>query len=799
MKSKALLCFLCLLTLSAFGQVTINGKIVDKNTKESLAFANIQFDRNPKLQITSDINGNFSFVTNKMVTALKCSYVGFITEETAISETTQFPLTIELTAKSTTLNEVVITQKENPVLEIIRKAILNKKRNNPENITSFRYQCYNKIVVDFNQKNISKGKSDIFNKAPNKKPFFLMENVTNRKFLSPDVSEEVVIASRVSGLKNPSFASLATDMQPFAFYQDNIKLANIYYLNPISKGSLNKYKFRLEDTFEKGKDTVFVISFEPRQNKNFDGLQGILYINSNQYAIQNVVATPFKKAKINLKIQQQYQWVKDKYWFPDQLNYSLTISDFSQIKLQLLIEGKSYLNNIDVDIPLEKKDFSYESVRIEGNATKRDTAFWANSRFEKLTSNEIFSYKYLDSLGSKKNFDGSMKLIEKFSKNKIPFYFVDFDISKSFGLNKYEGTRLGTGLNTNELFSKKVMIGGFAGYGTKDMKWKYGGETNYSFNEKKDFSIGMKYQNNLVEIGNYGLRTYSNELINFRNLIGASFDGINQYSLQSKFRTLRYLNAQISLNQTNVKPLYGNSFSNSNLYFNEFQTTDISIFGRYAFKEKIAQFFGSNSSLGSDYPIVYFLLTHGLKDFMGSDLQYNKCEIAVEHSFFIKNFGKTRYRLETGYIDTALPIGLMFTGEGSSDNANPYVAKNTFQTMLPYEFVSDCYANLFLSHNFGTLLFKSSYFEPSFSIHNNLSWGNLNQSNFLSLSQLQYSSKDKLFSEAGLQIDNILKLNMLNIGYLGIGTAIFHRYGYYSKPNFRDTMVYKITFSFTIR
>jgi hypothetical protein len=101
-------------------------------------------------------------------------------------------------------------------------------------------------VVDFNLKDISKSKSDIYNKAPKKKTVFLMENVTNRKFLAPDVSEEVVIASRVSGLKNPSFASLATDLQPFTFYQDNIKLANIYYLNPISKGSLNKYKFRLD-------------------------------------------------------------------------------------------------------------------------------------------------------------------------------------------------------------------------------------------------------------------------------------------------------------------------------------------------------------------------------------------------------------------------------------------------------------------------------------------------------------------------------------------------------------------------
>ncbi|MBC8643379.1 hypothetical protein H9W95_02595 [Flavobacterium lindanitolerans] len=76
----------------------------------------------------------------------------------------------------------------------------------------------------------------------------MMESVTNRKFIKPDISEEVVIGTKVSGFENPTFASLATDFQPFSFYKDNIRLFNINYLNPISKGSLKKYKFRIEDT-----------------------------------------------------------------------------------------------------------------------------------------------------------------------------------------------------------------------------------------------------------------------------------------------------------------------------------------------------------------------------------------------------------------------------------------------------------------------------------------------------------------------------------------------------------------------
>src|SRR5690606_1962654 len=154
-------------------------------------------------------------------------------------------------------------------------------------------------------------------------PLFIMESVSERKFIAPDISEEIVIGTKVSGFQNPSFASLATDLQPFSFYKDNIKLFDIQYLNPISKGSLKKYRFKIEDTLFQNKDTVYIISFQPQKNKNFEGLKGSLYISTNKYAVQNVIATPFEKGKIDIKIQQQYTFVDNKYWFPEQLNYAL--------------------------------------------------------------------------------------------------------------------------------------------------------------------------------------------------------------------------------------------------------------------------------------------------------------------------------------------------------------------------------------------------------------------------------------------------------------------------------------------
>lgn len=798
MKTTIFVCLLFFLSFSIKGQVKVRGKVIDNNTRESLAFANIQFNQDPNLIVTSNIDGNFNFETTKMITKLRCSYVGYEATEMTFSATELIELEVQMHPKSTILNELIITQKENPAHAIIRKAIANKKRNNPENIERFRYQCYNKMNVDLDKDSISNKKVKFEAQKLPGNPFFLMESVTTRKYIAPNHSEEVVIASRVSGLKNPSFASLATDIQPFAFYQDNIKLVNAYYLNPISKGSLKKYKFQLEETIAKGIDTVFVISFEPRQKKTFDGLKGVLYINSNQYAIQNVIATPFTKAKINLKIQQQYQWVDNQYWFPEQLNYTLTISDFSELKLKMTINGKSYIDKVELNIPLDKKEFSYEKVIISENATMRDTAFWSKVRHEKLTQKERYTYRYMDSLGLKKNFDGYMKIFENLTKNKVSYRFIDFDLSKTLQVNKYEGTRLGTGIYTNSLLSQKFSFGGFAGWGTKDQKWKYGGSVTYFLDPKKDFSIGLKHQVNLMEIGNYGLRSHSNNLMNLRPVISSVFDEIKQNSMQLQFRGFRYLTGQLSLNQTSVRPKYEGIPVLNNIPLNEYKTTDISFFARYAFQEKIFRTLNSSTSMGSDYPIICLLVTKGFKNLFESEIEYTKIEMAAQHSFFIKNLGKTSYRLEAGYIDRTLPVGLMFTGEGSLDDANPFFVKNNFQTMKPYEFVSDAYLNLFFSHSFGTLLFKPAYIRPSISIHQNISWGKMDGSKTLSAIKTQFDSKENVFLEAGIQVDNILKFNMFNVGYFGVGSAIFHRYGYYSTPNFNDTLAYKITFDFTI-
>lgn len=787
--------------LIAFGFITplfsqtISGKVFDAETKEPLAFANFTFNSNPRMSTSSDIDGRFSFINFEKITTLTCTYIGYETQSILIENNKS--INIYLKSSADNLKEVVIKPTENPANAIIRKVISNKETNNPENISSFKYKSYNKMVYDV--KTDGTTKTDSINakmkgKLLKDSPLFMMESVSERKFIAPDISEEVVIGTKVSGFQNPSFASLATDLQPFSFYKDNIKLFEIQYLNPISKGSLKKYNFTLEDTIFQNKDTVYIISFQPKKNKNFEGLKGQLYINTNKYAVQNVIATPFEKAKIDIKIQQQYVFVENKYWFPEQLNYALQFPE-----LKMAVDGKSYISEVQLEIPLHKKEFALESVSIDKMAAKKDSLFWKSFRVETLSEAELRTYHVVDSIGKENNFDKILSSVEKLTQFKIGIGVFDLDLAKTVVYNKYEGYRLGLGAYTNEKLLENWTFGGFLGYGTRDAEWKYGGEILYTISKNDEFKMGGKYQNNLIEVGNYGLNASIQNMLNLRNFQAYLMDNVKQTSFTIEARSFRYLKWKMTLTQSATTPKYLSEFQDNGQVYIDYKDSNLQVDLRFGFKEKFISSFNQRLSVGSTYPVFSLSYAKGIKNVLNSDFNYDKIEVRIDQSFFTKNFGTTKYRLEAGVIDNPLPYGLLFTGEGSYEKKYPYMIPNYFQTMRPYEFLSDQYTHLFLSHDFGGLLFKTGKFQPGLTLHNNFGWGTLSNKNKASNSLITYQTKEKVFMETGLQVDNVLKVNYMNIGYLGLGVGAYYRYGAYENPNSKDNFVYKFSATFSIK
>lgn len=777
-----------LLSGALFAQHSVSGTVVDAATQSPLTFASIKADDGTTTG--SDLNGKFTLESVSEIKYIQVSYIGYKTKKVAVPRDAKVPLKVSLEEAENALDEVTVNY-VNPAHAIIRKVIANKKKNNPNSLESFVYNCYNKVMLNVRHTDSTHTGTDMTKHA------FMMESVTKRKFLKPDLSEETVLATRVSGFQNPAFAAVMTDFQPFSFYEDDIKLLDRHYLNPIANGSLAKYRFRLEETRASEKDTVFIISFAPKKDKNFDALKGLLYINSNGYAVQNVVAAPAEKKKVELRIRQQYQYTGGQ-WFPEKMNFALVFNEYPAKKMYMIMDGKSYIDSVQINPALRRKDFGLETVRLSDDSAKKDEAFWDAFRREQINSVDLKTYRLLDSVGKEHNLDRMLAGIVRFANGRLPIGPVDIDLNRTFTYNKYEGLRMGTGFYTNEKLFKKLTIGGFYGYGNKDEESKYGGELTYTLSKNHEFRIGAQYYHDLAETGIFNADLSRKSVFGYRKYIASRFDMKDGENFWVEFRSFRWFKWRFSMATEAVTPKYLYAFYPTPLVaVTDYHNTSLNVNLRFAYKERLTTVFGQRTSSGTDYPVLNVSYSRGFRDVLNGDLSYNRIEAQIDQSFYTKNFGTTSYTLQGCYVDSPLPYGLLFTGEGSYDKEIPIIMKNAFQTMRPYEFLSDRYVNVFLSHHFSGLLFKAGKFQPGISLHTNMGWGDLSHPDFHE--SISFKTKNRWFLESGLQLDNLLKLDYFGIANAGFGLGAYYRYGAYSLPDFEDNVALKATFTFTLK
>lgn len=784
---KNLFILILLLVFQGYSQSKTSFTVINFETKVPIAFANIIFNDDVYSGTISDIDGIF-YVSNS-VKKLTISYVGFESKTAEISSLNSH--IISLKPQISALDEVVITNSENPAHRIIKNAVKNKELNNPENLNSFTYQSYDKIIVDGEDLTVKEDSLNEIGDFFDESYLFITETVAKRKYLKPKFTEDSIIATRSSGLKTPNFAFLANTIQPFSFYEEYITLFETDYLNPISKGSTKKYKFKLKEEYLRGKDTIFAISFEPKTNRNFEGLKGLIYINSNKYAVQSVDAITFNSGKIEVAIQQKYKLIHQEHWFPEQLNFQINIGEnIGTIKYV----GKSYLSEIKLNTPLTKKDFPVLPIGIQKEATTKQPAFWNTVRQDTLTKKELRTYVVIDSLGKELKFDKLLTFSEKLAKARLPVKFIDVDLTKIIQYNKHEGLRLGAGFYTNKAVFENISIGGFAGYGFQDYEWKYGGELLIDVPSKKEIQLQLKYENNLKEAGMSYFK-HNQRLFNSRHVLAEQMDHIEIFSFKTKMKLYRNIDWSIGFNTADITPLYDYSFTTKSI--TNYKNSELNIGISYFVNEKLNNMFNTITRTASDDPVFNLTYSRGLNNVFGSDFSYNKIRFTLDHSFRTKGLGKTTYRLDLGYIDTSLPYGQLFTGEGSYDDNFPYVFKNYFQTTEPYEFLSDRYVHLFTTHSFGMLLNNKGHFTPEIVLHNNFGIGDL--SNPSDHQNIAFNIKKELFLETGLELRNILKMNYLDVGYLGFGAGGFYRYGFHSLPESEDNFVFKFAMGFTFK
>jgi len=816
MKIKQILLILTLLlTNTIFAQSIIKGRVINKATHEAMPFVNIIYNQK-KEGLTTNIDGRFTIRDARKVEFLQFSYVGF--KKVLIPKDSIHLIKngiVLMQEKNYKINEVIVFPGENPAHRIIKKVVTNRKLNNPGKLKTYSYTAYHKMIFTIDMKNAQKfindtsgiGKSKKDSSTIKMKEFldkqhlFLMESISKKKFRAPGLHSEEIIASRVSGFKEPSFVILANQLQSFSFYDDMITLADSRYVNPISPGSTNKYFFNIEDTTytERG-DTVFSISFQPKKKKNFEALKGVLNINTYKYAVQSVVAEPVEpNGVLDIGIKQQYKLINNAHWFPVELNtnlifYSL-VAETGKSKFSPLGIGKTYLKDIEINKEIKRNEIGKIDFEVNKTAHKQPDSLWNSNRHDSLSAKDINTYELIDSIGKKHKLDLKLKTFKTVMKGYIPVSFLNIDVSRMLDFNVYEGFRPGIGLFTNDKLMKNISLGGYFAYGFKDDRIKYGANLDFILSAKQDLKLNLIYKNDLEESSGYSFLENpglsSTESYRYWFIQNMTYNEGVAINFQS--RPFRKVKALLSVNQNNKLNTSGFFYQNENeadLPKQKYHFLETTM--QLAFTPNETLFYIDNELMNSygSTPAVYANITKGFKNEYG-DFDYWKVEAKLLLSALTKNFGKTNLVITAGKVFGDLPYFELYNGHASYYDFTIETA-NSFATMRMNEFLSDQFVAVYFRQDFGSLLFKRKKFKPEILFVSSFAYGSLEKPN---LQQgIDFKTMENGYFESGILFNNLIKSSNI----IGLGFGVYYRYGPYAFPDTKDNFAYKLSMTFDL-
>ncbi len=811
--SKLLACFLGLiLVVSSISdlkaQSTITGLVKDSSERVALPFVNVVIP-GTTIGTTSNLDGSFKLSIPEGTRRLKFIYLGYKTKEVELTGKLNLGV-IRLSASGYSTKMVEVSAKENPAFRIMRLVLENKNRNNPEKNTDFTYKAHNKLKLypdpaGFLKSKLPDSSLKALDSISGTTYFFFSETISERKFRRPQRNSEKIIATRVAGFPDLALTTLASDIQSFTFYQPYFQVLQRRFLSPVNPNAFSLYALYLEKEMLRGSDTVWTISFEPKKGKTFPGMRGFLQVNSDGYAIENVIAEKPDSGLITFSLQQKYVKAQNQ-WFPQQLHTDIKLNEYPIFDdIPAVLEANTFISEIQTEAILTSKDFGAEQIIVMPKASGLPDSVWNKIRPDTLAWLEKNTYTYLDTtFGKFKGFQNFLKSANYLVTNKIPLGYIDLDLNRFLKFNAFEGTRLGIGGHTSPKLAPWFTLGGWMGYGTKDMRWKYGGELGFRLSKRTDFWFyPLQYEYNLKEPGTANIFGYTNILSNeaLRDFFAFKMDRWESYTSGFSMRLTPFWSMELKASRNNVTPLYKYAFfpnlpegdlRNDN-YLYTFQVDEARLSLRYTFGQKVMSMYGYSIPMNNLSPIVELQVSSGSIQGIGN---YWRARAYWLHNFETRIFGSVKSFVSLGDSRGNLPYFLMWNARGSRMREVPAVVDYTLQTAGLFEFFGNRYAMVILRNRFYPIFKIGHYSSPTPGI-----WQGVYYSQASKQAQhweIPVRDAGRGFYETGLTIDDIVKFKYAGLAYYGLGFGVFHRYGpYREEGTWQKNTLFKLTSTFT--
>lgn len=822
---RSLATFLALFMLNALTlnaqQPVYAGKVVDE-AGHALVFASIQIE-GTRRGVFTDLDGQFS-ITAQVGEKLLISYVGY--QSKAITLEPSEMLTIVLESAGHTLEEIVVRPQENPAWRIIRQAIANKAQHDPRELEGYTYDAYHKTVFSLDslasfvadkkpkerKPTPARQRRDSLrqiaqSKALQRQRLFLdemhlwvTETRSQHAYRNPNQHKETVLATQSSMPNDFTGGINPINFQPFGFYQDVIRMeiTDQNYVNPISKGTFKHYAFQIADTIVHSTDTTYIIRFAPLPRTTFTALQGLLYINTDGFAIENVIAEPADTTQtLQFVIQQQSTRVNGR-WFPQMLNADLFLQMGSpQLYTAYGFRNRSILDNINLSSPPASL---FNHYRKENDGTEASIA--ADHRLLPLEQREANTYAYWDSLELLRpayrflrSYNGLIKIM---SSGLLTGQYVDLVVPDLWRVNAYEGNRFGLGLKTSPQLVKDFSLYGYAAYGLMDQAWKYGGALEAMLYRQRDVRLRISYSDDLAAPGDIDyLSAINNPWSNWsaRSLILNRLDQQRQWRADLIYRPhpawqLNVFGSQVD-RRLSYAYNYGETPPEESLQYELYQS---GLRVRWAPREQLIKMEQVEAILFPTFPIIDLTLEQ--LHWSEEPKTVHRLSARLEHEQRWKYLGISEITLQAGWLSSAVPYPFIFQAPGNSGNGISGGA--VFNTAGVTEFGQDHFAFLFLTHRFGPLLgrSRSPYFRPEFRLVQQVGWGELRSP--ASHQGIEFSDMRHTYLESGLGLDNLLRIPYFKAMYIGLGATVWYRWGAYQLPTLEENIRFQLTVNFSV-
>ena len=728
----SLLCLLCVVAAKA----QFYGQVIDGANGEPIPFAAVKYIGTSEGRST-DMDGNFVLPILNNYDKFEITFLGYKPVTVTVPRGRQEirGQIIKMYSEDFLLGEVVVkkskikySRKNNPAVDLMRKVIANKKLSDIKEKDFYHFDKYEKKTFSYND---IKGTKDtlLSEICPETGkliiPIMVDETASEESYRkNPKTVKTTIKAQRSDGFQSMlSSGDMLTTYVKDIFtdvdiYKDNVRLLQHPFISPISTSeAIGFYHYYIQDTIMVDNERCIDVAFLPNNTQDF-GFAGHLYItddklNQVKRAVINVPKNTGVNFVDNLMVIQDFMTLPTGERVIKVDNMIVELSGlYGAIKFQC--QRYSQYSNYDFSPITDKKAFKSPQVeRVLTDAAFKDSTYWASIRPIQLTNAENHLGNGVDKinedLGGFWKFlltavvENSVELTPK--PNKIDLIPINSIISH----NDIDGMRFQLPLQTTANLLPNLFLRGYGAYGTKDKKWKYKAEVEYSFNKKQYMAhefprrsiIATYMYDDMSPVDKFSNTVKDNMYSSFKTSKVDQMMYVTDMKLKYQYEMDNHMTWSATVDRSKLTPtgklIYMRNVDGTLL--DNIKTADIKLGFRYAPRETFINSKQQRQPINKDAPIITLEHTIGMDGFLGGQYNYNMTEATVFKKFWLPGAcGSIEAYLKGGAQWNKVPFPMLFTPQS---NLSYFVQFDSwsFNMLRNMEFLNDRYVSLLINWN----------------------------------------------------------------------------------------------------